>query len=268
MRSTAEILRGLAATALFAVFGAGALAVAPLMFLLRRPERAQPVVRTLWRLMARLFVATGLIRIERGNLKAVRGAVLVANHPTLIDVVLIVSLLPRTLYVAKHALRGNPFLTAIVRATALPDDARLPETAAPYLRAGWNVLVFPEGTRSPQGGGLHPLRRGAAQLAIRAGAPVVCIRETLTRRILAKGQRPWDMGSRRVVFSFRMSAPIPPPSVAAGSPHAAAVRLTDAIRAQLASTLREPGKRRAGRSGVCSAAARIDWRCARFSYSP
>ena len=102
---------------------------------------------------------------------------------------------------------------------------------------------------------------------IRTGAPVVCIRETLTRRILAKGQRPWDMGSRRVVFSFRMSAPIPPP-VAHGSPHAAAVRLTDAIRAQLASTLREPGKRRAGRSGVCSAAARIDWRCARFSYSP
>lgn len=267
MRSTAEILRGLAATALFAVFGAGALAVAPLMFLLRRPERAQPVVRTLWRLMARLFVATGLIRIARGNLTAVRGAVIVANHPTLIDVVLIVSLVPRTLYVAKHALRGNPFLTAIVRATALPDDARLPETAAPYLRAGWNVLVFPEGTRSPQGGGLHPLRRGAAQLAIRAGAPVVCIRETLTRRILAKGQRPWDMGSRRVVFSFRMSAPIPSP-VAHGSPHAAAVRLTDAIRAQLASTLREPGKRRAGRSGVCSAAARIDWRCARFSYSP
>lgn len=190
----------------------------------------------------RRVVVTGLIRIARGNLTAVRGAVIVANHPTLIDVVLIVSLVPRTLYVAKHALRGNPFLTAIVRATALPDDARLPETAAPYLRAGWNVLVFPEGTRSPQGGGLHPLRRGAAQLAIRAGAPVVCIRETLTRRILAKGQRPWDMGSRRVVFSFRMSAPIPPP-VAHGSPHAAAVRLTDAIRAQLASAPRGLGEK-------------------------
>lgn len=105
------------------------------------------------------------------------------------------------------------------------------------------MLVFPEGTRSPQGGGLHPLRRGAAQLAIRAGAPVVCVRETLTRRILAKGQRPWDMGARRVVFSFRMSGPIPPPSVAAGSPHAAAVRLTDAIRTRLASAPRGLGEK-------------------------
>lgn len=233
MRSTAEVLRGAAATALFAAFGAGALAVSPLMLLLRRPARAQPVVRTLWRLVARMFVWTGLVRIDRGNLTPVRGAVVVANHPTLIDVVLLVALLPRTLYVAKRALRGNPFLTAIVRATALPDDASLPRVAAPYLRAGWNVLVFPEGTRSPAEGGLHPLRRGAAQLAVRAGAPVVCVRETLTRRILAKGQRPWDMGARRVVFSFRMSGPILPPTGDAVSPHAAAVRLTDEIRARI-----------------------------------
>lgn len=86
---------------------------------------------------------------------------------------------------------------------------------------------------------------------IRAGAPVVCVRETLTRRILAKGQRPWDMGARRVVFAFRMSGPIPPPSVAAGSPHAAAVRLTDAIRTRLASAPRglgEKGRRAAAGS--------------------
>lgn len=233
MDCVAAALRGLTATALFGVFGAGALLVSPVMLLLRRPERAQPVVRTLWRVMAGLFVVTRLIRVDRGNLGAPRGAVLVANHPTLIDVVLLVALVPRTLYVAKHALKGNPFLAAIVHATALPDDARLPDVAAPYLRAGWNVLVFPEGTRSPRTGGLQPLRRGAAQLALRADAPVVCVRETLSRRILAKGQRPWDMGTRRVVFSFRASAPLRP-SVDAASRHVAAVRLTDAIRARIA----------------------------------
>ncbi len=233
MDRVAAVLRGLTALALFGVFGAGALLVSPAMLLLRRPERAQPVVRALWRAVAWLFVATRLIRIARGNLGAPRGVVLVANHPTLIDVVLLVARVPRTLYVAKHTLKGNPFLSAIVRATALPDDARLPDVAAPYLRAGWNVLVFPEGTRSPRAGGLQPLRRGAAQLAVRAGVPVVCVRETLSRRILAKGQRPWDMGAQRVVFSFRASEPLRPPTDAA-SRHVAAVRLTDAIRARIA----------------------------------
>ena len=240
MRSTAEILRGAVALALFAVFGAGALAISPLMLALRRPDRAQPVVRAAWRLAMRLFVGAGLIGIDCGNLAPVRGAVLVANHPTLIDVVLIVALVPRTLYVAKRALKGNPFLSAIVRATALPDDATLPDVAATYLKAGWNVLIFPEGTRTPRDGRSPPLRRGAAQLAIRTQAPVVCIRETLTRRILAKGQRPWDMGDKRVTFSFRMSEPISPPVADGVSPHAAAVRLTDEIREYLDSSGGQP----------------------------
>ena len=228
-----SFVRGLTASLLFVVFGVGALAVSPLMILLPKPEYAQPVVRALWRLAVKLFVWTGLIGLDRGNLTSVRGVILVPNHPTLIDVVLLVSLVPRTLYVAKHALKGNPFLSAIVRATALPDDARLPDIAAPYLKKGWNVLIFPEGTRSPREGGLQPLRRGAAQLAVRTGAPVVCVRETLSRRILSKGQRPWDMGSRRVAVSFEMSEPYHAPRAQGLTHHAAAVRLTAEISCRL-----------------------------------
>ncbi len=232
-------LRGLIAVALFVVFGAGALLISPLMFLLRDPLHGQPVVRATWRFVVALFCWTRLIKIERGNLEDWRGVVLVANHPSLIDVVLLVSLVPRTLYVAKSALLRNPFLSSIVRATALPDDATLPDVAAPYLKAGWNVLIFPEGTRTPwesgkverwKGGKVGVLKRGAAQLAIRTGAPIVCVRETLSRRILAKRQKPWDMGTERVVFSFESRGTLLPDVSGSESAHAAAVRLTDEIR--------------------------------------
>ena len=227
-------LRGLTAVALFVVFGAGALLISPLMFLLRDPPHGQPVVRATWRFVVALFCWTRLIKVERGNLEDWRGAVLVANHPSLIDVVLLVSLVPRTLYVAKSALRRSPFLGAIVRATALPDDATLPDVAAPYLKAGWNVLIFPEGTRTPRGQPCGALKRGAAQLALRANAPVVCVRERLSRRILAKGQKPWDMGAERVVFSFDAAAPIAPASFPrAASSRVAASELTEMIRRHL-----------------------------------
>ncbi len=235
-------LRGLTAVALFVVFGAGALLISPLMFLLRDPPHGQPVVRATWRFVVALFCRTRLIKIERGNLEDWRGVVLVANHPSLIDVVLLVSLVPRTLYVAKSALRRSPFLGAIVRATALPDDATLPDVAAPYLKAGWNVLIFPEGTRTPFKGGIGGmgagggmvLKRGAAQLALRANAPIVCVRERLSRRILAKGQKPWDMGAERVVFSFDAAAPIAPASFPrAASSRVAASELTEMIRRHL-----------------------------------
>ena len=262
-------LRGLTAVALFVVFGAGALLISPLMFLLRDPPHGQPVVRATWRFVVALFCWTRLIKIERGNLEDWRGVVLVANHPSLIDVVLLVSLVPRTLYVAKSALLRNPFLSSIVRATALPDDATLPDVAAPYLKGGWNVLIFPEGTRTPwrnnriiewsndrmgeKGGmgamggmgaegavgergaeGKMVVKRGAAQLAIRTGAPIVCVRETLSRRILAKRQKPWDMGTKRIVFSFEARGILSPDVSGSEFAHAAAVRLTDEISRRIA----------------------------------
>ena len=220
-----ELLRGALSVALFGAFGIGSLLLSPIMLVLRTVERGQPVVCAAWRPLVWLFVHTGLIRVERGNLPDCQGAILVSNHPSLIDVVLFVSLVPKTLYIAKHALRRNFFLSSIVRVTSLPDDATLCETAAPYLEKGWNILVFPEGTRSP-GTGLHPFRRGAAQLALRTSAPVVCVGESLSRRLLSKRQTAWDMGSRRVTYAFRVDAPTVERAAEGESLHAAAVRVT------------------------------------------
>ena len=229
------VVRGTISLALFAAFALGSLVVSPLMLVLRRPERCQPVIRATWRLLVKLFVLTRLTRIDRGNLTDVRGSVIVANHPSLIDVVLLLVLVPRTLYVAKHALKANPFVTAIVRATALPDDARLPEAAAPYLKKGWNVLVFPEGTRTPASGVLNPFRRGAAQVAVRTGAPVACVRIDVSHRVLGKRQAPWDVGSSPVTYAFRLtSIPARPPQT--GVTRAAAVRLTEEMRRKLSAT--------------------------------
>jgi len=219
-------VRGLVALTLFGVFGAGALLITPLMLVLRRPERCQPIVRTCWRIELLLFGLMRMVRVERGNLGPVRGAVIAANHPSLIDVVILTALIPRTLYVAKHGLLANPFVSAIVRATALPDDASLPAAAAGYLADGWNVLVFPEGTRSPQDGGLRPLRRGAAQLVLRTGAPLVCVRMSVSRRLLAKHQRPWDMGERCVTYTLNVK-PLEAIRREDETPHHAAVRVTE-----------------------------------------
>ena len=142
------IYRGTTSVLLFGVFGLGALLITPAMLVLRKPELCQPIVRTAWRFILSIFVGARLIRIDRGNLGEIRGSVIAASHPSLIDVLILTSIIPRTMYVAKAGLQWNPFLTAIVRATALPDDSTLPERAAPFLKKGWNVVIFPEGTRA------------------------------------------------------------------------------------------------------------------------
>ena len=229
-RAVRSTFRGAVSLVLFSLYGLGALAISPIMMMLRNPRLCQPVVRAVWIPLVWLFETTRLIKVERGNLRKMEGCVIVANHPSLIDVVLISVIVPKTLFVAKHGLLKNPFMAAIVRNTSLPDDERLPEAAAPYLADGWNVLVFPEGTRSPSPGEIRQFHRGAAQMALRAGAKVVCVGIRLSRAILGKRQPPWDMGPERVSYSFCADEPAEAKTDPERGLRPQAAELTDELR--------------------------------------
>ena len=93
----------------------------------------------------------------------------------------------------------------------LPDDEALLDLAPDLLRKGYNILIFPEATRSPSPHDLRPFRRGAAQLAIRAQAPLVPITISVNRQILAKGQPPTEMGTQTVHYNITIAPPLHPP---------------------------------------------------------
>jgi 1-acyl-sn-glycerol-3-phosphate acyltransferase len=130
------------------------------------------------------------MEVDGGDrLRECGGSLVLANHPTLIDVVALVSLMPSTSCVVKEALRDDPFLGGVVRSAGYlsnSDADGLVEDCARDLRAGRPLIVFPEGTRTWPG---TPLRflRGAAYIALRSGAPVLpvlidCQPSTLTRK--------------------------------------------------------------------------------------
>ena len=242
-RRLSAIWRAAVVSLFFALFGVGGILISPLMLILRSPRRCQPVVRALWIPFVALLRLAGIIDVDHANLSpSLRGCVIAANHPSLIDVVIVLALVPRTLYVAKTALLRNPFMAAIVRHTSLPVDERLPEAAMPYLRDGWNLLIFPEGTRSPATGGIHPFHRGIAHLVLRVGSPLVCLGIRLSRRIVGKGQSPWDVGSERVTYFLRFDSPTHHPvNDFTRALRPAAVRLTEEIRSRIES-LMKPAK--------------------------
>ena len=231
MVSVRKLLRGAASCVLFGAFGLGSLVLSPLILLLGTTERRQPVVRFVWGVLVWLFIRLGLIRLDRGELPNCRGTILVANHPSLIDVVLLSVLVPRLLCVAKRAVGTNPFMGVVARSVILPVGAENLGQVADCLAAGWNVLVFPEGTRSPRGGSdaepaLHRFRRGAAQLALRTGAPIVCVGIRQSRRILAKFQPAWDVGADPVRYAIRADEATMERPQPGESQHAAACRVT------------------------------------------
>jgi len=129
----------------------------------------------------------------RENVPAFGPLIVAPNHTSYLDPPVAGSALDRQLFfMAKVELFGVPFLGWLIRQYgAFPVRRGVADRAAMrhaerLLRAGHGVLVFPEGTRSPDGR-LTPGELGIAMLAMRTGAPVLPIGVDGTDRVMPRG---------------------------------------------------------------------------------
>lgn len=139
------------------------------------------------------------------NLTKAGPCLVIANHPTLIDVVLLLSLVRNGNCVVKRALWDHFFLGGVVRATGyIPNDngPGLIERCDAGFRQGRPLIIFPEGTRSPENG-LYPFNRGAVQIALRTGVPLVPAFITCFPPTLMKHQRWYEVPERAVQLTLR-----------------------------------------------------------------
>lgn len=143
-----------------------------------------------------------------------RPFLLIANHPTLIDVVLTMASLPQVSCVVKSAWYRSWIMGSMLRRTTyvpgpgMPGDDDLTDGVVPAvrrveeaLRAGTSVVVFPEGTRSAATE-LRRFRRGAIEAAIRAEVPILPLFIGVDQPILMKGQPWYDVPRATAIYDF------------------------------------------------------------------
>jgi 1-acyl-sn-glycerol-3-phosphate acyltransferase len=205
----------------FAVFGAGAVVVAavafPVLGLLpgsqeSRELLAQRLIHHTFRLFVWFMRALGLIRVEATNTERLgrRPCLVVANHPTLIDAVLLIASMPQADCVVKRAAWGSLFLRQVViGAGYIPNEPadKLVELCVARLRRGRSVLLFPEGTRSPRGG-LGQFHRGAARVALATACDLVPVVITCDPPTLARGEKWYEVPPRTARLSLRVGEPM------------------------------------------------------------
>lgn len=187
----------------FSVFGIGGvlltlMAAPALQLFVRSPvvrkRRAQRLVSSACRGFVRLMHYSGVLDYRVAGREHLRhpGTLIVANHPSLIDAVFLISLMPEVDCVVNEQLWRNPFTGGPVRLAGYISNGAGPELVdrcCASLQAGRRLIIFPEGTRTRPG---QPLRflRGAANIAIHAGANVVPVTIIFRQSTLTKGQ-PW-----------------------------------------------------------------------------
>jgi 1-acyl-sn-glycerol-3-phosphate acyltransferase len=149
----------------------------------------KPLVRALMRLLFRLE-GRGSEHVPRNG-----PVLLVANHSSFLDPPLVGGVAPRPLsFMAKAELFRVPLLGPLIsRLNARPvrregADASALRTALRILQEGGVLLMFPEGTRGPEGMLREP-KPGAAMLAVLSGAAVVPVFIQGSGRAWPRGQR-------------------------------------------------------------------------------
>jgi 1-acyl-sn-glycerol-3-phosphate acyltransferase len=189
----------------FAVFSLGGLLLSATVFPLIRlivtgPERQNKLTQSVIHLSFRLFVwtmqACGVLQLTvvgAEKLGAAGNCLIIANHPCLIDVVLIISLLKQTGCIVKQSLWRNPFLHGVVSSAGYIKSSSDPEAlisnCVEYMRGGGApLIIFPEGTRSTPGSPIK-FHRGAANIALRSKAAITPITITCDPPSLLKNEK-------------------------------------------------------------------------------
>jgi 1-acyl-sn-glycerol-3-phosphate acyltransferase len=208
----------------FASFGIGAfllgVVILPAAFawkgpLVQRHRRCQRVVAACFRVFCRALSGAGLVAFDVDGALAdarwprSRQFVAVANHPSLLETIAAISVVGPVCCVVAPWLSSNPLIRPLLacsghvttRNDSLASRLAAFEAASTRLQMGHSLLVFPEGTRSPKGT-LGEFQRGAFELALRAGLPILPVACRVTPPVLTRDSAWYDLPDQTVVVEL------------------------------------------------------------------
>ena len=171
--------------------------VAPLLSMALSKARAgrlgRAAVSFIYRCCWTSAEALGLMRIDASELDALRdepnGLIVAANHPTMLDALVVVAHLPRGVCVMKAELLRNVFLGSGARlAQYIRNDVGrgMVRDAVATLREGNQLVLFPEGTRTV-GATVNAFKPGITLIAHLARVPIQTILIESESPYLTKG---------------------------------------------------------------------------------
>ena len=176
-------------------------------------ERFQKPIRRIISGFMRFFIflmhTLGIVDMEAVNRESYRhlsSKIVVVNHPSLLDVIMLLSLIPNADCIV-NAYLNHSILRGIVRQLYILnsiDFENLLQTCVESLNRGNCLIIFPEGTRTPRTGRVI-LKKGAARIAIASGCNIVPVHIGGTDKFGLGKKDPWTGFNPRERYVYRIS---------------------------------------------------------------
>ncbi|SUO95413.1 lysophospholipid acyltransferase family protein [Suttonella ornithocola] len=217
-----RVYRGLMTALGYLLFGVGAILMeilVPLWLLqfspgAQRQLAARRAIAWLWRNFLRYLKVTGVIRyhFENTGLLGKPGQLILANHPSLLDVLLLLSVVPESNCIVKKQLWDNLFLGVLIRAAGfIPNNENETtlEAATHALERGEILMIFPEGTRTDYDGKIA-FNRAAVSIGLRAAKEICPVSICMRPLGLKKGDAWYHIPKNPYSYHIRVGKVISP----------------------------------------------------------
>lgn len=203
----------------FAVFGVGGLVMRVVLFpalglfVRNRARRTALARKTISRSFAGFIGLMHVLGIYRYTITGVErlnrpGLLILANHPSLIDIVFLIGLSQRANCIVKAALRKNPFTRGpLLGANYITNDLQgieMLDMCIECIQQGDHLIIFPEGTRTPHDATSLHFQRGSANIAVRANQPITPVVIVCNQPFLTKGAPWWKVPPVRPDFHIEI----------------------------------------------------------------
>ena len=201
-----KYIRSILAVFCFFIFGIGAGILNFLLFpfIKNNKELCSDIIHNTWRFFVNLMMFLKLFRLDVKKLEKIENKVIVSTHPSFIDIVILIALIPRSTCFVKKELAHNPILKNLVTSIFITNEVELDELKSEskkMLDRGFNVIIFPSGIRHRRDE-FPKIRKGASLVALNAGKNIVPIKMFSDRDFLFINQPFYAVSDRCVNFEI------------------------------------------------------------------
>ena len=203
-----KIIRGTAVVLLFVFFGLGALFLRYCIFPFQKTKmKNYETLQKSWQFFVRLVIKLKLIELKVDNIEkisTIKNSIVVSTHPSFIDIVILMSIIPHSTCFVGERLARNPFFKGMVELLFILDAKSIDEwleKTCQKLDDGLNVIIFPMGIRHKKNE-TPKIRRGTALIAQKSNKNIVMLDLNTSFDFLQINQPIYEAGNKPVVYNL------------------------------------------------------------------
>lgn len=201
-------IRGALTVFCFGLFGVGALFIRYLIFPFQKNKTENyETLQKSWQFFIWLLQAITIIKLDIDDinrLKNLKNSIIISTHPSFIDIVILMSIIPHSTCFVAEKLSNNPFFKGMVDLLFIlegQEQEKWVKQACDMLDEGINIIIFPMGTRHKKNEFLK-IRRGAALIAQKSGKDIEAVKIDTSFDFLANHQAIYDAGLEPVLYKI------------------------------------------------------------------